>query len=191
MKRSRPDCGHERREWGRRLDMRGSRASERPRIAWSRLCRWVGFVASAAVALLWLGSHFVRYSYVNAPVDRWVHVSGGNVLLLHAPQMWWSPMKPGHSLRLETSRFALDGVDFSRGATPDIWGVTIPLWLPFLLVACPTVIAWRHRSPAAEGQCINCRYDLTGNRSGRCPECGRAIESARATLADGRGSFSR
>ena len=26
-----------------------------------------------------------------------------------------------------------------------------------------------------EGRCIKCGYDLTGNVSGRCPECGEAI----------------
>jgi hypothetical protein len=31
---------------------------------------------------------------------------------------------------------------------------------------------------AAGAACRECGYDLTGNLSGRCPECGRAIESA-------------
>lgn len=30
--------------------------------------------------------------------------------------------------------------------------------------------ARRRREP---GRCLRCRYDLTGNRSGRCPECGQ------------------
>ncbi|HUU98153.1 MAG TPA: hypothetical protein VM487_20670 [Phycisphaerae bacterium] len=29
----------------------------------------------------------------------------------------------------------------------------------------------------AKGLCINCGYDLTGNVSGRCPECGTAVGS--------------
>ena len=29
-----------------------------------------------------------------------------------------------------------------------------------------------------EGHCRNCEYDLTGNLSGTCPECGEAIEQA-------------
>ena len=34
-----------------------------------------------------------------------------------------------------------------------------------------TIIARRRRS----GECTNCGYDLTGNESGVCPECGEAI----------------
>ena len=28
------------------------------------------------------------------------------------------------------------------------------------------------------GKCLNCGYDLTRNESGKCPECGCAIEAA-------------
>ncbi len=36
---------------------------------------------------------------------------------------------------------------------------------------------WRitHRKPPA-GYCQNCNYDLTGNKSGTCPECGEKIQ---------------
>jgi hypothetical protein len=36
------------------------------------------------------------------------------------------------------------------------------------LVRGPVVQGWRRW----RGLCIDCGYDLTGNRSGRCPECG-------------------
>lgn len=32
------------------------------------------------------------------------------------------------------------------------------------------------RERLASGQCENCGYDLTGNVSGRCPECGTEIK---------------
>ena len=53
----------------------------------------------------------------------------------------------------------------------------------FLAVAAPLLIAWitviqrRHLRTAkrlAEGRCRCCGYDLTGNLSGVCPECGEA-----------------
>jgi hypothetical protein len=47
-----------------------------------------------------------------------------------------------------------------------------PLWLPLLGSAILTAAAWR-QDRRAPGYC-RCGYDLTGNVSGRCPECGRS-----------------
>ena len=49
----------------------------------------------------------------------------------------------------------------------------IPLWLPFLIVMIPTAFLWlSDRRRPIPGHC-RCGYDLTGNVSGTCPECGR------------------
>jgi hypothetical protein len=49
----------------------------------------------------------------------------------------------------------------------------LPYWLLLLPIALPTAVLWwrdRRRFPA--GHCAKCGYNLTGNVSGRCPECG-------------------
>jgi predicted amidophosphoribosyltransferase len=52
------------------------------------------------------------------------------------------------------------------------------MWLPLLLVGAPTALLWwRDRRLIPPGHCQNCGYNLTGNVSGRCPECGQAIDS--------------
>ncbi len=55
--------------------------------------------------------------------------------------------------------------------------ILTPLWLPFAVVALPTAWLWwldrRRRIPP--GHCQKCGYDLTGNVSGRCPECGESV----------------
>ena len=43
----------------------------------------------------------------------------------------------------------------------------------FVLAAKKELPAFRRRS----GQCAHCAYDLTGNESGVCPECGAAKSS--------------
>lgn len=51
--------------------------------------------------------------------------------------------------------------------------VVLPYWLLLLPIALPTAVLWwrdRRRFPA--GHCTRCGYNLTGNVSGRCPECG-------------------
>lgn len=49
----------------------------------------------------------------------------------------------------------------------------IPLWLPLSVAAFLLVRAMRAR-PVCEGFCRTCEYNLYGNTSGVCPECGTA-----------------
>jgi len=59
--------------------------------------------------------------------------------------------------------------------------VIVPLWIVFILFATYPTIAfirgpvrrWRRRR---KGLCLKCGYNLTGNVSGVCPECGSKIE---------------
>ena len=52
----------------------------------------------------------------------------------------------------------------------------VPMWLPLLLVGVPTALLWwRDRRRFPPGYCQHCGYNLTGNVSGRCPECGTTI----------------
>ena len=51
--------------------------------------------------------------------------------------------------------------------------ISLPLWLPFLIVAFPTAILWRRERWIPAGHCRECGYNLTGNVSGVCPECGK------------------
>jgi len=49
-----------------------------------------------------------------------------------------------------------------------------PLWLPLMLGIVPTAILWYRDRRPPKGHCQACGYDLTGNVSGVCPECGEA-----------------
>jgi len=60
----------------------------------------------------------------------------------------------------------------------------VPAWLPAPIFAAYPVVAfiigpmrrWRRRM---QGQCLACGYNLTGNVSGVCPECGTAKPAER------------
>lgn len=64
--------------------------------------------------------------------------------------------------------YALIPRDFGGGE------FVLPLWMPFVVFAA---IAYRLRpgAIALPGHCRKCGYDLTGNISGRCPECGESV----------------
>lgn len=58
--------------------------------------------------------------------------------------------------------------------------VTLGLWIPMLVIALPTAfLFWRERRRIPPGHCERCRYSLTGNTSGVCPECGTAVKSSK------------
>ena len=71
---------------------------------------------------------------------------------------------------------------FRRGTWPTgqaprmAWvGIGLPLWIVILLGAIIFLFGvWRLRMPPPNA-CLRCRYDLTGNTSGRCPECGLSV----------------
>ncbi len=54
--------------------------------------------------------------------------------------------------------------------------VTIALWPPVAAAGVAAWILWRlRRERLPVGLCPGCGYDLTGNVSGVCPECGAAV----------------
>ena len=52
--------------------------------------------------------------------------------------------------------------------------LAIPLAVAILLIV-PATMWWRERPRFPRGHCQTCGYDLTGNVSGICPECGEPI----------------
>ena len=65
------------------------------------------------------------------------------------------------------------------GLSPGSPTHAIPLW-PFILFSfawglypfIPQYKRWQSHEYERQGRCIKCGYDLTGNVSGVCPECG-------------------
>ncbi|MCP4591424.1 MAG: hypothetical protein GY842_11815 [bacterium] len=64
------------------------------------------------------------------------------------------------------------------------YGLVVPLWFLFVVLSAYPLVAFI-RGPVRcyrrrrKGLCTTCGYDLTGNESGRCPECG--AEAPRGT----------
>jgi hypothetical protein len=57
-----------------------------------------------------------------------------------------------------------------------MWAVWIPFWIPSVIIGVPAAFLWYRDRRIPPGRCQRCGYNLTGNVSGRCPECGTAVK---------------
>jgi hypothetical protein len=84
------------------------------------------------------------------------------------------------------TRFVNDGcyVSFNVRSVVRGWRFWIGLWIPFALFSAYPAASFV-RSPRRPwirrrlGLCTRCGYNLTGNVSGICPECGQAVTTER------------
>jgi len=68
--------------------------------------------------------------------------------------------------------------------------IIIPLWIPVLATLIPTALLW-YRDRPPPGHCRKCGYDLTGNESGVCPECGTELTMGQRRRSETRAGFDR
>jgi len=79
---------------------------------------------------------------------------------VHAPWRWG--LKP---LAIMTRQFRTE-----------LW---LPIWPALAVVAPLTALIWLWPTRVPRGHCRRCGYNLTGNVSGRCPECEAAVPQER------------
>jgi hypothetical protein len=149
-----------------------------------RVLKWAGLglllvIAATWTASLWWGSRYERKRL--PPYDHCIYlfvISNGRITCvnqlgmlsgLHYPSGWHIFRHEPHPEWGLTIRYRTDRWLDRR--------IFLPLWVPFALVAIPTAILWwRDRRRIPPGHCRNCGYNLTGNVSGICPECGAEID---------------
>ena len=60
--------------------------------------------------------------------------------------------------------------------------ISLPLWMLLPVIELPSLYLWRNNRRVAPGHCAACGYNLIGNVSGICPECGNAVPQAETKL---------
>ncbi len=141
------------------------------------ITKWGGVTLCVLLFALWLASGWWAITMSPGPhPSPWFFVSAiyGHFAFAIYPELW-----------------NMDGFQWlgTWGSVPEWrWGewmldrtsftFAFPLWFPFLLIALPTgYLFWTdHRRRMRAGCCEGCGYDLTGNKSGMCPECGMMTE---------------
>ena len=152
------------------------------------LGKWLATACLAASATAWgFGHWFEVISLGSAPyVDigdgvmsvEWQHLalpSWPRHAMVVQMTGAWGFVPPSVSRRVECKPFC-DGTTIWPGKPITYTTVIIPLWLPTAFSAMMCWVLWRAWiNRPRPGHCVKCRYNLTGNTSGVCPECGDQI----------------
>ncbi len=103
---------------------------------------------------------------------------------------WRTPLAGSVPSSLPCAAYLGGIVRWVGGGYPTYWSLTLtlPWWVPAALCAAfPAFFytlcaqaAWKRRRRSRHGLCLHCGYNLTGNTSGRCPECGSPTPAATA-----------
>lgn len=158
-----------------------------------RTCSTLKWVTTACcvASMAALGASYV-YTAVYWSARWHAIVSNGNLVVrehglqthipygwsLYPRRIWVGKFNPKYDRRLWNF-----GLVWRKSNTS--WTVTVVAVWPFVVLPiCAAAVAWwrdRRRFPA--GCCSACGYDLTGNVSGTCPECGQAVAEDRGALS--------
>ncbi len=130
-----------------------------------------GLLVSLAVCVPWIVSRLGLTHYWFG--QEWMLCLGNGVVAFA-----WGVRGIGRKFASQTFDRWLLHYDL-QGATKTF---VVPLWIPLLLAVVTTgVLSWRrYRLVNRAGHCVSCGYDLTGNTSGVCPECGVEIPDLEA-----------
>ena len=136
-------------------------------------------LGAVVTGVVWLASHQRPVVLHSADTDQWevgFAVVMGRCVGLCMDQTAASQLTYS---RLPTPSFH---VSCRRHPIAGSWlAVGFPIWLPLVLFTAYPTLAFirgplrRHRR-RKRGLCVRCGYDLTGNVSGVCPECGTEVK---------------
>ncbi len=142
------------------------------RIRKRRILKWIGFVLCGAIGILWALSLSTRIRYSGG--DTWyVRTHPGGILVerytFSEAQGWEYGDYCSESYRHVWWPF--------RGRTSSQTEyLGCPFWLTLMPTAIVTLLLCRFDQRNQSG-CMNCGYNLTGNVSGVCPECGTSTDA--------------
>jgi hypothetical protein len=113
---------------------------------------------------------------LDAQSEPWLRAAGLMPFYGHAPS------DPGFFCALP---FGVCNIVYRPSPAPppqsSIFAVSIAHWFAWIISTTPWIalgfLRWRRKSRTRSGECQQCNYNLTGNTSGICPECGTAIST--------------
>ena len=150
-----------------------------------RVLKWAGVAALAVIIAANIFSAWWEIDWISPYHDRWISCANGTVsaeFMAGAPRgevFFILDTTPGWAFERTSKARMTWRPSFQKVRASfrpvEVWTIVVPLWMPFLILAAPTGLLWWLDRPPPRGHCQQCGYDLTGNVSGRCPECGTEI----------------
>lgn len=145
-----------------------------------RIAKWSGLLACILTLIAWgLSTRRVWcYTYKGTQIIlaigriSWVH----GLSLSHTQNIQGLTTQAQSLKHVPTFGRRMYGFTTEFRRNPGARGVGAPLWFLVILAVAPSAFAGyfdRRRFPP--GCCLTCGYDLTGNVTGRCSECGTQI----------------
>ncbi|MCH9033232.1 MAG: hypothetical protein IID42_01850 [Planctomycetes bacterium] len=133
-------------------------------------------LGAVGTAIAWLLSLLGEVGYFG--VAGGANLGGGGIIILLGPPPGHAILG-GHWLPSESNLVWFPCVIRNSGTV----SLVFPFWLVFIAVSAYPTIAFarrplRRRYRRRRGLCIRCGYNLEGNVSGVCPECGTEYPKA-------------
>jgi hypothetical protein len=142
-----------------------------------RFLKWSGLTASILLLVLWPVSAHYSTAFTTKKAGIIGIIEGGQLRCT---------AKRGRPVYGDAAIFSLTIVrspgtgylkkEISVKASNEYVTLRVPLWVIVLGVGLPTAaLFWLGRKRIKPGHCAKCQYDLRGNVSGVCPECGTPV----------------
>lgn len=138
-----------------------------------RSVKWVGLAACALLLCAWIGAFWSALGYQanTVAVDLSVGCFEISVYPKGSPTSahgWFAVPQPYEV-------YWLPKIIHGRFITSRTTHIFLPFWIPLLIVAAATILAFKYDRQFKPGHCQICGYDLRGAEHKKCPECGSEI----------------
>ena len=147
----------------------------RPPLKVIRIGLWVAIPA----VLIWLTSMFLSIEIATTTNSAWILGDGDFKRMSYRTRTPRFPAAPGITVKFEPTLMPIGGGYIAMGNERGGSSRTVSwaLWpIPAAVLLPSLVLRQLRRQRYLPGFCRNCQYNLTGNVSGICPECGMPIK---------------